>query len=262
MQGWISLHRQIQHHWLWEDKPFSKGQAWIDLLLLANHEDSKFLLGNSIVSAKRGEVITSELKLMSRWGWSKTKVRSFLGLLEKDGMIEKNSDNKKTALKILNYEDWQDVKTAKEPQKNRTETEQRPQKDTINNDNNDNNDNKYKYYLREIENFRQRYSPETLTLIDKYLDILRTTRVSGKIADSVVCKIYEEMNKYPEIVIQYSCYTVVNNPSLHSKKENYFFGIMRNTKSEEAEYKLNKGSKEQSSGNIFLDMLRKEGKMQ
>jgi hypothetical protein len=42
-RGWICLHRQIQDHWLWEDRPFSRGQAWIDLLMLANHEDKKMI---------------------------------------------------------------------------------------------------------------------------------------------------------------------------------------------------------------------------
>ena len=46
LQGWVSVHRQIQNHWLWTDKPFSKGQAWIDMLMLANHVDNKILLGN------------------------------------------------------------------------------------------------------------------------------------------------------------------------------------------------------------------------
>ena len=31
--GWIKVSRAIQEHWVWDEKPFSKGQAWIDLLL-------------------------------------------------------------------------------------------------------------------------------------------------------------------------------------------------------------------------------------
>ena len=68
MQGWVSIHRSLQSHWLWVDKPFSKGQAWIDILLLANHQDNKFLLGNELVEVKQGNFITSEVKLMDRWG--------------------------------------------------------------------------------------------------------------------------------------------------------------------------------------------------
>jgi hypothetical protein len=140
-KGWISVHRQIQNHWLWKDKPFSKGQAWLDLLLMANHEDSKFLLGNQIIEVKRGDVITSEVKLTKHWGWSRTKVRTFLELLEADSMIVKKSDSKKTALTIVNYGLWQDSQTAKEQQKDSVGTALKQQKNTINNSNNVNNSN-------------------------------------------------------------------------------------------------------------------------
>ena len=115
-KGWISIHRKLQNHWLWEDKPYSKGQAWIDLLLTANHEDSRFLLGNQLIEAKKGDVITSEKKLMKRWGWSNSKVRSFLTLLEADSMILRKTDPKKSTLSLTNYGVWQDIQSAKEVQ--------------------------------------------------------------------------------------------------------------------------------------------------
>lgn len=145
-QGWISIHRQLQEHWLWEDKPFSRGQAWIDLLLLANHADKTFMLGNDLVEVKAGSFITSELKLMERWGWSKTKVRAFLDVLQKDKMIAKKTDRKKTTITIENYGVFQDSETTERPQKNRKKTTERPQKNTNNNDNNVNNDNKLFIY--------------------------------------------------------------------------------------------------------------------
>lgn len=143
--GWISIHRQLQSHWLWDDKPFSKGQAWIDLLLLANHADKTIMLGNELIEVQAGSFITSELKLMERWGWSKTKVRSFLDVLQKDQMIVKKTDRKKTTIFIEKYGFFQDSETTERPQKNRKKTTERPQKDTNNNDNNDNNDNKIIY---------------------------------------------------------------------------------------------------------------------
>ena len=139
--GWISLHRQLQEHWLWEDKPFTKGQAWIDMLLLANHADKRFLLGNELVEVKAGSFITSELKLMERWGWSKTKVRNFLALLQEDKMIVKKTDSKKTAITIENYSFYSNCETAKELQKNHKRTTKELQKNTNNNVNNDNNVN-------------------------------------------------------------------------------------------------------------------------
>jgi len=140
-KGWISIHRKLQNHWLWGDKPFSKGQAWIDLLMSANHEDCKFLLGGQLVDANEGDVITSEVKLMEKWGWSKAKVRNFLKLLEKDEMILKKTDKKKTTLSLRNYGVWQDSQTTERPVKDHQKTSERPVKDTINNTNNKNNKN-------------------------------------------------------------------------------------------------------------------------
>ena len=137
--GWIALHRQIQYHWLWNEKPFSKAQAWIDLLMMANREDKKFLLGNELLNVEAGTVVTSEVKLAERWGWSRCKTRAFLDLLQSDGMIVKQSDNKKTAINIVNYVDYSVYDEAKRKQKDSKKTSKRQQKDTNNNNNNNNN---------------------------------------------------------------------------------------------------------------------------
>ncbi len=141
MAGWISVHRQLQEHWLWKDKPFSKGQAWIDLLLLVNHDDNKTLIDGELVLVKRGQKITSIRKLADRWGWSRHKVDDFLKLLESDKMLEQNRDSKKTVISILNYSDYQDIQNNKEPPKSHQRATKEPVKDTNNNDNNINNNN-------------------------------------------------------------------------------------------------------------------------
>ena len=142
-KGWVAIHRQLQDHWLWEEKPFSKAQAWIDMLLLANHDDNKFLLGNDLVEVKCGSFITSIEKLKARWGWSNTKVISFLKLLESDNMVEKKSDTKKTVITIVNYSNYSNSKETKTMPKRCDNDAETMQKHTNNNDNNDNNENKY-----------------------------------------------------------------------------------------------------------------------
>ena len=141
-QGWISLHRKIMEHPLYREKrKFSKLEAWVDLLLMANHKDNKFMLGNELVEVKKGSFITSELKLMERWDWGKSKVRSFLELLEEDGMIIKKSDRKKTTITICNYCVYQDSEIKNRPRADREQTTSRPRADTNNNDNNEINKN-------------------------------------------------------------------------------------------------------------------------
>lgn len=161
MQGWISLHRQVQKHWLWEDKPFSKGQAWIDILMLVNHEDKKTLMDGKLIEVKRGEHITSEPKLAERWGWSRTKVRNFLKMLSQDGMIENNKEGRKrTRLKVLRYSVYQEPKnkpeTKEEQEKDKSKTTEEQVKDINNNDNNVNNENKKNIYVEIIDLLNQK----------------------------------------------------------------------------------------------------------
>ena len=142
-RGWMPIYRKLQDHWLWQDKPFAKGQAWLDLLLLASHNDNEFLFGNQVVKNEVGSFITSIEKLKVRWGWSNTKVVSFLGLLEKEQMIVKKSDTKKTVITIVNYSVYADYETAKTmPKRNENDTAT-IRKHTIN------NDNKY-IYIKDI----------------------------------------------------------------------------------------------------------------
>lgn len=190
MSGWISIHRKIQDHWLWSEKPYSRGQAWIDLLLMANHKDNKFLLGNELMEVERGSFITSEYKLMDKWGWSKTKVRNFLKLLEDEKMLIKLSDRKKTTITIVNYNDYQVSgttqkplkdyeKTTKELREDYQETTKELLKNPNNNDNKDNNDNNenntvcmYDENLKEIVNIYSDNIGQVLPVIGEQLKII------------------------------------------------------------------------------------------
>lgn len=104
-EGWIKLHRAIRKNWIWEDA--QKLKWWLDILLQANHQEKKVLLGNELVLIERGSFHTSELKLMKRWGATKTTTRNFLELLEGDQMITTIKTKKGTTIKISNYEDYQ-----------------------------------------------------------------------------------------------------------------------------------------------------------
>lgn len=128
MEGWIKLHRKTQNSWIWDDKPYARGQAWVDLLMLCSHQKVRVSSGNELVEIQRGSFVTSESQLMNRWGWSKSKVRSFLDMLQQDNMIEKITDKKKTTISVVNYDVYQDSQTTEEPQKDREKTTEEPQK--------------------------------------------------------------------------------------------------------------------------------------
>lgn len=103
MNGWIKLYRQLQDCSIWYGERFSKGQAWIDLLMLANHSDKKIMFNGEFITVRRGQYLTSMVKLSDKWKWNRKTVSSFLKLLENDNMITKVTDNTKTLITIVNY---------------------------------------------------------------------------------------------------------------------------------------------------------------
>lgn len=143
--GWISIHRKIQDNIIWNDKPFNRGAAWIDLIMLANHENKKIIFNGSMVEIKRGEKITSLRKLSERWGWSRGKTKKFLNLLKDENMIEFKTDHQKTTYKIVNYNVYQnedlEKRATEKPLNDQQRATEKPLNDTNNNVNNVNNVN-------------------------------------------------------------------------------------------------------------------------
>lgn len=114
--SWIKVFRNIENSWIWEEKPFSRGQAWIDLLLLAKFRDESFFSrrGN-LVDGKRGHVYKSISSLANRWGWSRKKVDHFFDQLAADNMIKVNKKraSEETSIFIVNYSKYQIFGTGK-----------------------------------------------------------------------------------------------------------------------------------------------------
>lgn len=126
--GFFKVDRQIFDHWLWEDKPFSKGQAWVDLIGLANYEDGKTPYQGKVITCKRGTIYRSISYLAERWGWSRDKTRSFLKLLESDGMVTIKATTHQTTITLVNYGKFQDKPTTDSPT-NRQQTDSKPDKE-------------------------------------------------------------------------------------------------------------------------------------
>lgn len=163
--GWISLHRSLQNNFLWDDKPFAMGQAWVDLLMLANREDKKAVSQGKIVEFKRGTVNRSILWLSDRWGWDRKKTRKFLKILEIEKMATTTTSTHGTTITIVNYDVYQDSRDNKKDNKkdNRGTTTGQPLP-TNNKDNNINNINK----KREGENKSRRFTPPTIEQVREY----------------------------------------------------------------------------------------------
>ena len=116
MSGWIKLHRQIQECFLWRIKePFDKRSAWIDLLLLMEHQDKNLMIDGKIETIKRGSYMLSIEKLCDRWMWSRNKVKRYLDVLEREHMIVTRRTNKGTLVNVVNYCVYQNQEKQGEP---------------------------------------------------------------------------------------------------------------------------------------------------
>jgi uncharacterized phage protein (TIGR02220 family) len=103
-KGWISIHRKIQDCDIWTDaEPLDRRSAWIDLLLMANHEDKNILINGKPRVIKKGQRLTSTIKLAERWKWSVNRVRRYLALLERLDMVTTDRTTNGTILTIVNY---------------------------------------------------------------------------------------------------------------------------------------------------------------
>ena len=106
-EGWVKLHRTLTDSPIWKLEKFTRGQAWVDIFLNANHTDGYMNIRGNIIPIKRTQLGWSELTMSKRWRWSRGKVRRFLSWLENEGKIVQQKNRLTTILTICNYERYQ-----------------------------------------------------------------------------------------------------------------------------------------------------------
>jgi hypothetical protein len=94
---------------MWLNDPFTDGQAWVDLLMLANHREGVIKVRGIRITVGIGQVGWSEKRLSERWKWSRGKVRRFVQFLVQQNMIEVVQQKNKitTIISICKYSNYQ-----------------------------------------------------------------------------------------------------------------------------------------------------------
>lgn len=110
--GWVKISRTVQQNFLWkEEEPFDRRSAWIDLILLANHEPGEIQTrSGETVKIPVGSHYTSIRKLSERWHWSKDKTRRFLATLTATQMTTLTATPNGTLITLVKYRDFQGVR--------------------------------------------------------------------------------------------------------------------------------------------------------
>ena len=111
-QGWIKIHRDLLDSNFWKlskGEKLSKREAWLEILLLANHSTSKFMNNGIITIVERGQLVRSKGELSKRWNWNRKTTRNFLKKLESTQQITQEISNSTTIITVVNYEKYQNL---------------------------------------------------------------------------------------------------------------------------------------------------------
>ena len=99
--GWIKLHRSIID-WEWYSD-INTCRLFIHLLAIANHKDKKW----RGILIKKGEKLTSQIKLSEETGLSRQQVRTSLNKLKSTNDITIVSTAQSTVVSIVNWDKYQ-----------------------------------------------------------------------------------------------------------------------------------------------------------
>ncbi len=161
--GWIKLHRRILRNKLYPNgRPFTKLEAWLDLLLLVNHKEEQVEINYKTYRINPGESVKSIKTWANRWGWSRKRVQRFFRFLKKEDMIDFVSDQNTTHLTVCKWPGYQSkgASNAHRTHIKRTSEEHH----TPTNKNDKNGKNEKKAYAEFVSMTRHEYE----TLVQQY----------------------------------------------------------------------------------------------
>ncbi len=92
MVGYITLHRKIKEHWIFDDPVLFK--LWVTMLLDAKFSDTERRVNGAVVSIKRGQLVFGLEQWSREHKVTCSKLRTLLKNLEKCGMISRQKTNK------------------------------------------------------------------------------------------------------------------------------------------------------------------------
>lgn len=241
-QGWIKIYRKILESEVWPD--VTTFRLFFYLLLKASHEEGVEIGGFKL---KRGQWIRSYRNLAKDLAYKEGRgvkeysiktIHKSIGKLQKAGMISIQETELGTLFTILNYAKYQGSTDIGNETGNGSGNEREtPNAETGNNNKNAiKNKNAKKYiYTPKIKDLLAAFSktiPNFVELNKKYWDVIRETRTTGKISESVIYNTMMKWEKYNPVVVEYALTAHIINHA--GKREEYTIGIMRRTDVHEA----------------------------
>ena len=111
MSGWIKVYRQMVEDGVYFSEKFTRFQAWLDLLLLAEYKPRTLYIRGNKIELKRGQLAVSIRTLSNRWQWGVNKVQSFLTDTQNAGKIDIQNNNIVNIITVCKYDIYQQTDT-------------------------------------------------------------------------------------------------------------------------------------------------------
>ncbi len=211
-QGWISIHRSIQEHWIWANEKYLK--YWMLILLNVNHEPKKFPVGNEIFVCSPGQSFRSIQQWTDLFGCSKKTTVKFFEMLKRDDMISTeilgNGNRRKHLLTVVNWDKYQKTETRmfreRKPECSVNGNPNVTPNNNENNVNNENNENKIPLTPKGIdsnlifseiefpESFKNDFFKKTLL---SWLEYKNNKRQSYK-SDKAIQELVNQLHKFSD----------------------------------------------------------------
>lgn len=99
-KGYCMLSKELMDSEYYFSERFTHMQAYIDLCLLAEWKDRKFIKRGQVVELKAGQLAKSEEELAARWKWSRNTVRKYLNEQQTIGNIEQQKSRLITIITV------------------------------------------------------------------------------------------------------------------------------------------------------------------
>lgn len=100
MIGQYSLFEyRIKESCVWEKGKYSKTQAWFDLIMMHEYQDSYDFKNKR--EKKKGHIYTSMSTLANKWGWDRETVKRFLDTLENEARLTYRTLPQKRGVDII-----------------------------------------------------------------------------------------------------------------------------------------------------------------
>lgn len=91
---------QVFQNPVFKNEPFTECQAYLYLVFSVAPKDNTFWKNGKLVTAKKGEIITSYRELADKWLWNKSRVNHFLKRLEMLEVIKMECNSQWTKIVI------------------------------------------------------------------------------------------------------------------------------------------------------------------